>query len=126
MRFINIKKLGAIGDGVTDDSRAFNAAIALATSSAIPLSIYVPAANYAINKTLDIINNTRNLRLFGDGWASNLVFNVPATALEIANSTGVVISDLCVSGSSITAILIATCSLCSVRRCFVSGATLPA
>lgn len=56
MGIINVKEIGAVGDGVTDDSAVFNAAIDLATSSAIPLSIYVLATNYAIDKPLNMTN----------------------------------------------------------------------
>lgn len=44
----SVKDFGAIGDGVTDDTAAFNAAWA-ATS---PQAVYVPAASYAITGTV--------------------------------------------------------------------------
>jgi hypothetical protein len=46
--FVSVKDFGAVGDGVTDDTAAFNAAWA-ATD---PQAVYVPAASYAITGTV--------------------------------------------------------------------------
>jgi hypothetical protein len=46
--FVSVKDFGAVGNGVTDDTAAFNAAWA-ATD---PQAIYVPAASYAITGTV--------------------------------------------------------------------------
>ena len=46
--FVSVKDFGAVGDGVTDDTVAFNAAWA-ATD---PQAVYVPAASYAITGTV--------------------------------------------------------------------------
>jgi polygalacturonase len=45
---VSVKDFGAVGDGVTDDTAAFNAAWA-ATD---PQAVYVPAASYAITGTV--------------------------------------------------------------------------
>ena len=49
---LNVKDFGAVGDGVTDDSNAIDAAL-----NALPAgggTIYFPAGNYAISREIDI------------------------------------------------------------------------
>jgi len=46
--FVSVKDFGAVGDGVTDDTAAFNAAWAASN----PQAVYVPAASYAITGTV--------------------------------------------------------------------------
>lgn len=46
--FVSVKDFGAVGDGVTDDTAAFNAA----WSATAPYAVYVPAASYAITGTV--------------------------------------------------------------------------
>lgn len=48
---IDVKKLGAKGDGVTDDLPIFNKAIAMATNGEV---IFIPSGNYLLNGTLTI------------------------------------------------------------------------
>lgn len=45
---VSVEDFGAVGDGVTDDTAAFNAAWA----DASPQAVYVPAASYAITGTV--------------------------------------------------------------------------
>ena len=45
---VSVKDFGAVGDGVTDDTAAFNAA----WSAINPQAVYVPAASYAITGTV--------------------------------------------------------------------------
>lgn len=82
---VNIRDFGAVGDGVTDDSLAFNNAIAYANS--IGKSLYFSNGNYKIASP-----NTISVRssLVGDGDATiigNLVFSAifPPSA-DIATS----------------------------------------
>lgn len=46
--FVSVKDFGAVGDGVTDDTAAFNAAWATIG----PQAVYVPAASYSITGTV--------------------------------------------------------------------------
>ena len=46
--FVSVKDFGAVGDGVTNDTAAFNAAWA----ATAPQAVYVPAASYAITGTV--------------------------------------------------------------------------
>jgi polygalacturonase len=59
---VSVKDFGATGDGVTDDSDAFNNAIASSES------VYVPAGTYILT-TVELLANTH---LYGDGAASIL------------------------------------------------------
>lgn len=55
----DVTRYGAIGDCITDDSAAFNAAIAVG-----PGSIYIPPRCYAIGSTINMLSK---VTLFGDG-----------------------------------------------------------
>jgi hypothetical protein len=64
---INVKQFGAVGDGVTNDTAAINAA-----ASAIPAgggALYLPKGRYAISGTIYLKPATR---MVGDGWGSVL------------------------------------------------------
>jgi hypothetical protein len=65
---------GAAGDGVTDDTAAFQAAV-----DALPATggaIYIPAGDYLLNSGVSdtpVIINKPNVRLFGEGQSSVLL-----------------------------------------------------
>ena len=59
---VSVKDFGAVGNGVADDSAAFNNAIAASNS------VYVPAGTYILT-TVQLLANTH---LYGDGKASIL------------------------------------------------------
>jgi len=59
-RGINVKWFGAVGDGVTDDTEAFKAAMAMSNKR---YKIFIPAGNYRIRQTIE--NNSRGI--FGVG-----------------------------------------------------------
>lgn len=65
---LSVKDFGAVGDGVTDDSAAVQAAINSVTSG----SIYFPAGNYRINTGLVVEN--KSIQLIGDGFSTQLVY----------------------------------------------------
>ena len=72
---VSVKDFGAVGDGITDDSAAFNAAIsALSTRGG---SVYVPTGNYKVLnlnidvRTLDFHGN--RIGFFGDGPALSVL-----------------------------------------------------
>lgn len=106
---VSVKDFGAVGDGITDDSAAFNAAIsALSTRGG---SVYVPTGNYKVLnlnidvRTLDFHGN--RIGFFGDGPAlsvligssaisTSYVMAVTANTTEAVNSViaGVSFRDL--------------------------------
>lgn len=61
--YINVKKYGAVGDGVTDDT----AAITNAISQNAGLAIYFPKGTYIISSPLTLPDRTS---IVGDGYAS--------------------------------------------------------
>ena len=63
--YISVKDYGAVGDGTTDDTAAFNAA--LATEKAIR----VPAGNYRITSTLSVTDN--NVTMIGEGERLSII-----------------------------------------------------
>ena len=76
----NVLDYGAVGDGVTDETAAFQAAIAAATTGSI---LYVPRGNYLISGELDI---TKNLLVKGDGPFSQIYQS--ANNLNLFHFTG--------------------------------------
>jgi hypothetical protein len=67
---VNVKDLpyGAKGDGTTDDAQAIQSALDAATAQQV---VYLPAATYLINATLNM--NTANVSIRGDGPSSTIL-----------------------------------------------------
>jgi uncharacterized protein YjbI with pentapeptide repeats len=87
---VSVKDFGAVGDGVTDDTAAFN----LATFAAEPFStsvsrrsIYIPAGRYLISGTVYV---RKGQALYGDGGgAANLFMGSTGSIVMGKNSSGV-------------------------------------
>ena len=120
---VSVKDFGAVGDGVTDDTAAIQAAITAASN------IHFPAGTYKTSSTVTIPSN-RNL--YGDGAkASTISYTGTGDALLNAypvngsNAAHVVISDLglvCTNGSNTGAGFDQVCgSFVKVIRVFVQG-----
>jgi len=98
---VSVKDFGAIGDGVTDDTNAINAACALARS------VYLPAGTYLITRPINLTaknngggsNNGR--RFFGEGV--NITIIKAETngypAIDLTGSSHASVSDLWVQAS---------------------------
>lgn len=104
---LNVKDFGAVGDGVTDDTAALNAAMTAAAGE----RLYFPSGTYLTSESVKIPSNTE---IFGDGWASSVikltadsfaepcVTNAANIVGEEASNTGnenIYIHDLCVDGN---------------------------
>lgn len=61
---ISVKDFGAVGDGVTDDTTAFQNAINAATNA----NLYVPFGTYVISSTLTL---PKTIRIYGDPGRQN-------------------------------------------------------
>ena len=62
---VNIKDYGAIGDGVTDDTAAIQAALTSLSSSGG--SVFIPSGTYLVSSNLEVYSNTT---IFGKGKSS--------------------------------------------------------
>lgn len=68
MGLINVRDYGAVGDGETDDSDAFEAAIeATGTRGG---SVFIPKSTGAYRLTRQIVAN-KYVQFYGDGWTDN-------------------------------------------------------
>jgi hypothetical protein len=91
---VSVKDFGAVGDGITDDTAAINAALVAAAGS----TVYVPAGTYVVTSTLS--NNLSPvegafgpaIRIIGDGmlrtFFDNRVANGPMIDIDSANHGG--------------------------------------
>ena len=111
-QYVSVKDFGAVGDGVTNDAAAFNAALAASTS------VYVPAGSYAINTTLNIPAGTV---LFGAGVGSSITTSANINTFTV-NGNVVSISGLNVSHSGNGSIVYAPQrESLSVQKCILTG-----
>jgi hypothetical protein len=80
---VNVRDFGALGDGVTDDSPAFVAAIAAAQSRAARIYVPASATSYVLGATLVLDSVT----MVGDGAGSILQVGLSSGAgIELAGS----------------------------------------
>jgi hypothetical protein len=92
----NVKDFGAVGNGVTNDTAAFAAAIAAVASTG--QSIYVPAGTYIIGSAL---TSTGHLNMFGDGDKSILDFSAATIAGSCITASGALTQIQNISSASI-------------------------
>lgn len=96
--YVSVKDFGAKGDGITDDSAAFNRALSEIYSPSYPVGyvverirrlLYIPAGKYIINSALII---PAYAKLVGDGTKSSVIVLKTGTAaqymFETADSKG--------------------------------------
>lgn len=96
---LNVKKFGALGDGVHNDSAAISAAIGAARDGDV---VYFPAGIYICNDVEAA--NKNNLTLKGQGDATiirNGIFNGTNPILTFSAVTGLTIQDLAFDNRSI-------------------------
>jgi hypothetical protein len=83
--FVSVMDFGAVGDGVTDDTAAIQAAIASGNGTITGLNIHFPAGIYKITSTIDI-GDKQNMYLYGDG--SNTTLIKPSSGVTVAVKFG--------------------------------------
>ena len=100
--FLNLKEMGAKGDGVTDDTEIFRQALEQVTETGG--TVYIPAGEYYLSERLNF--NGENITICGDGQASRLIYycdqtrklsdtdRISKTLLFMKNGTDIVIRDL--------------------------------
>lgn len=95
---VNVRDYGAVGDGATDDTAAFVAAVAAA--SATSSAVYVPpvASHYKITNDITLANG---VTIFGDGWGSRIRQYTRDKNCFIASDNNV-IKDLHLQGDNVT------------------------
>ena len=95
---VSVKDFGAVGDGVTDDTAAVQAAINQAQSSS--KSLFFPAGTYAITSALTS-SSTGQLVLFGEGRFRTLIrWQAPSPGtMWTAGVWGLDLRDICISGN---------------------------
>lgn len=91
---VSVRQFGAKGDGITDDTAAFVAAISSGKA------VYVPTGNYRINKVITLAND---LIMYGDGngsvldWSDSVLtghaFNITGSFTQIAQIKDASIGD---------------------------------
>ena len=83
---VDITDVGAVGDGVTNDGPAIQAAINAANPSVLTM-IYFPTGRYAINQTIFINKNNIVLKGAGPSYTEFIFTNVSGNCIQIKGST---------------------------------------
>lgn len=77
---VNVKDFGAIGDGLTNDTTAIQAAISAACARTVGAVVYFPAGKYKCTSTLIITAD--NVFLKGDGPGASFLFPAISTTAD--------------------------------------------
>ncbi|MCR5586705.1 MAG: right-handed parallel beta-helix repeat-containing protein [Lachnospiraceae bacterium] len=92
---INVRQVGAHGDGVTDDTSLFASVMSKAPNN----NVYIPAGSYSLSETVFIPSGTI---ITGDGKSSIIIactgFARGDDLLKINNATDITLSGISISG----------------------------
>jgi hypothetical protein len=92
---VNVRDFGALGDGITDDSAAFTAAITAAQTRGAKIYVPASATPYVLGATVALDGAT----MLGDGSGSVLKVGLPSGAGVQLEGAGAALIDLRVLGS---------------------------
>lgn len=127
----NVKDYGAVGDGSTDDSAAFNSALA-AINTGVGGTLWIPPGKYRLNSTISsTLATSTSLHIMGAG--------AEVSVLYFANNSGITVTcveggywtknpsgnSVSISGLAITAGLEATGTAFTVVGNTVTGRPVP-
>lgn len=94
---VSVKDFGAVGDGITDDSAAIQAAVNSFTASGVGGEIFFPKGNYKINTKITvpvIVNEVSGIRFVGVGFGSQIDAGTETSSLFQVNARLVTFSAL--------------------------------
>ena len=104
---VSVKDFGAVGDGVTDDTAAINAAIAVCKGGAGKQTLYFPAGTYAFSETVSGFGLYVNaaMKIVGDGPTRTILKNTSATGAGLRCASGhIIVQDLTIDQNGSTGI----------------------
>ena len=88
---VSVKSYGATGNGVTDDTAAFQAAIAAAQASQTNNGVYIPMGKYVISASLTLYQ-LEMIGKFAGGWPSDPM-PMPTLRIRHYNEPAVILQD---------------------------------
>lgn len=125
---VSVKDFGAVGDGVTNDAAAIQAAINYVISSPFA-RLYVPAGSYYVASSLVVSGASADrFTMYGDGRASDIWSNQAISTLDIAGQTAntfqyPMLQDLAIRNTNAagTALRTRNTEFFRMLRCTISG-----
>ncbi|MCL4531693.1 MAG: hypothetical protein M1582_00620, partial [Actinobacteria bacterium] len=130
---VNVKEFGAKGDGVTDDTAAFQAALAIVNAATLPMTLLVPHGNYQITSQLTL--SATGARIVGVDRPS-LQIGAAMTSLLFVTGMHCLIRDVMIvpsgetangngqwsqSGAAADGILVQSSGFCRIEDCRFFG-----
>ena len=79
---INVRAAGAVGDGIADDTAAFQSALNRATAQKLPRRVFIPTGEYRITRPL-VVERANGLTVFGAGPRSSVLLAGARTAFDM-------------------------------------------
>jgi len=99
---VSVKDFGAVGDGVTDDTAAINAALATKKSVYFPSGTYMTTGGHVI----PYVNETTDQTIFGDAAFSTIIKKISGTSavFDFRQYVHSSIKDLTIDGNSLAGV----------------------